>query len=538
LKTLKVLTDNTTFVPQTGCNFIELNAAIMSKIWLNNVMRYVLRKRIRRINYFSAHPHEVQSALLSQCLNTAKTTEWGKMHDFHSIRTAKDFARQVPVQDYESLKPYINRMMHGERDVLWDGQVKWFSKSSGTTSDKSKYIPVTIGNLKTCHLKGAWDTTALVYQNRPETSSFAGKMLVMGGSTTPFEPYPTTQFGDVSGIMLQHMPAVGNYIYAPSLEIATMSNTEDKIEQMAHALIHEDMRSIGGVPTWTVVLLRRILELTKKDHILEVWPNLQVYVHGGVSFTPYRQTFSELIPKKDFNYWEIYNASEGFFASQCVDGAEDMLLLLQNGIYYEFLPESEWSSETPIAIPLSEVEIGRHYAPVITTNSGLWRYIVGDTVMFTSIKPYKIQVTGRTKQFVNAFGEEVMVANTDSALAETCKQFDARVVDYTVAPIYFAGENGKGGHEWLIEFERAPADLEAFNNALDLNLQRINSDYEAKRFKAMAMERLLLRSVPKGTFNNWLKIKGKYGGQSKVPRLANSRKVVEEILDFVSSGTV
>jgi GH3 auxin-responsive promoter len=510
----------------------------MSKIWLNNIMRYVLRKRMRRINYFSAHPHEVQSALLSQCIDTARTTEWGKMHDFSSIRTPQDFARQVPVQDYESLKPYINRMMLGERDVLWDGQVKWFSKSSGTTSDKSKFLPVTIGNLKKCHLKGAWDTTALIYQNRPQTTSFAGKMLVMGGSTTPFEPYPATQFGDVSAIMLQHMPAVGNYIYSPSLEIATMSNTEDKIDRMAHALIHEDMRSIGGVPTWTVVLLRRILELTKKDHILDVWPNLEVYVHGGVSFTPYRQTFSELIPKKDFNYWEIYNASEGFFSSQSANGADDMLLLLQNGIYYEFLPESEWMSDNPIAIPLSEVEVGRHYAPVITTNSGLWRYIVGDTVMFTSVLPYKIQVTGRTKQFVNAFGEEVMVANTDHALAETCQQFDAQVIDYTVAPIYFSGENGKGGHEWLIEFEREPPDMIAFNQSLDLNLQRINSDYEAKRFKSLAMEQLCLRPLPKGTFNNWLKMKGKYGGQHKVPRLANSRQYVDEILNFVGSRTV
>ncbi len=510
----------------------------MAKIWLNNIMRYVLRKRMRRIKYFSAHPHAVQAALLSQCINTSRTTEWGKMHDFANIKTPQQFAKHVPVQDYESLKPFINRMMLGERDVLWDGQVKWFSKSSGTTSDKSKFIPVTIGNLKTCHLKGAWDTTALLYHNRPKTSTFAGKMLVMGGSTTAFEEYPTTHFGDVSAIMLQHMPAVGNYIYAPSLDIATMSNTEDKIDQMARALMHEDMRSIAGVPTWTVVLLRRILELTKKDHILDVWPNLEVYVHGGVSFTPYRQTFSELIPKKDFNYWEIYNASEGFFSSQSAIGADDMLLLLQNGVYYEFLPESEWSSDTPIAIPLSEVEVGRHYAPVITTNSGLWRYIVGDTVLFTSINPYKIQVTGRTKQFVNAFGEEVMVANTDLALAETCQQFDAQVVDYTVAPIYFAGENGKGGHEWLIEFERQPANLEAFNEALDLNLQRINSDYEAKRFKAMAMERLLLRSVPKGTFTNWLKVKGRYGGQSKVPRLANNRKTVDEILSFVGSGAI
>ena len=506
----------------------------MEKTWLNNIMRYVLRKRMRRIRYFSAHPHAVQKGLLSQFIHNARSTEWGKMHDFKNIHTHKDFTHNVPIQDYESLKPYINRMMHGERNVLWAGQVSWFSKSSGTTNDKSKFIPVTIENLKTCHLKGTWDLSALIYDQRPETSGFAGKMLVMGGSTEHFSPFPTTQFGDVSAIMLKHLPAIGNYIYAPSLDIAVMPNTEEKIERMAHALIKEDMRSIGGVPTWTVVLLRRVLELTGKQNILEVWPNLETYVHGGVSFTPYRETFQELIPKKDFVYWEIYNASEGFFATQCQLRADDMLLLLQNGVYFEFLPESEWQSARPHTIPLSEVEVGRHYAPVITTNAGLWRYIVGDTVMFTSINPYKIKVTGRTKQFVNAFGEEVMVSNTDKALAETCALLGAQVSEYTVAPIYFEGKS-KGGHEWLIEFDREPPDLETFNNLLDSNLQRINSDYEAKRFKSMAMERLRLRLVPRGTFHNWLKAKVKYGGQHKVPRLSNNRHYVEEILKFISS---
>jgi hypothetical protein len=507
----------------------------MAKTWLNNIMRYVLRKRMRRIRYFSEHPHGVQSALLEQFIHAARTTEWGRQHDFAHIRNPQDFAQKVPIQDYESLKPYINRMMHGERDVLWAGQVRWFSKSSGTTSDKSKYIPVTIGNLKTCHLKGGWDTSALIYRNRSETTGFAGKMLLMGGSTEAFTPFPQTQFGDVSAIMLQHLPSVGSYIYAPSLDIAVMANTENKLERMARALIHEDMRSIGGVPTWTVVLLRRVLELTGKSNILEVWPNLETYIHGGVSFVPYRETFRELIPKKDFNYWEIYNASEGFFATQSEFGADDMLLLLQNGVYYEFLPESEWASARPIAVPLSEVEIGKNYAPVITTNAGLWRYVLGDTVVFTAKNPYKIRVSGRTKQFVNAFGEEVMVANTDKALAETCTQFGAQVSDYTVAPIYFQGEKGKGGHEWLVEFEREPPDLEAFNHSLDMNLQKINSDYEAKRFRNLAMDRLRLRLVPRGTFNNWLKAKGKFGGQSKVPRLSNSRQYVDEILNFVSS---
>ncbi len=506
----------------------------MSKTWLNTIMRYVLNKRMRRIRYFSAHPHEVQSALLSQFVNAAQDTEWGRMHNFKHIKNPYHFAQNMPVQDYESLKPYINRMMHGESNVLWTGQVKWFSKSSGTTNDKSKFIPVTISNLKTCHLKGGWDSSALIYNARPDTQGFAGKMLIMGGTYESFEPYPQTRFGDVSALMIRHLPAIGSYIYAPSLDIAIMPNSEEKIERMAHALIKEDMRSIGGVPTWTVVLLRRILEITGKNNILEVWPNLQVYVHGGVSFMPYRETFKQLIPKDDFTYWEIYNASEGYFATQCAYGADDMLLLLNNGIYYEFLPESEWYANNPIAIPLSDVEIGKHYAPVITTNSGLWRYVPGDTVIFTSTNPYKIKVSGRTKQFVNAFGEEVMVANTDKALAETCATMGAQVSEYTVAPVYFSGKN-KGGHEWVIEFEREPPDMEAFNNTLDANLQKINSDYEAKRFKNMAMERLSLNPVPRGTFHSWLKMKGRYGGQGKVPRLANNRQYVDDILNFIRS---
>lgn len=506
----------------------------MANLWLNTIMRYVLHKRMRRIHYFSKHPHDVQSPMLSHFISTARNTEWGKIHDFKNIKNPSQFAKNIPIQDYESLKPFITRMMNGESNVLWSGAVKWYSKSSGTTNDKSKYIPVTIQNLKTCHLKGGWDSSALIYNARQDTKGFAGKMLVMGGSYESYAPHPQTHFGDVSAIMIQHLPSVGSYIYAPSVDIAIMPNSEQKIELMANALIKEDMRSIGGVPTWTVVLLRRILEITGKSNIMDVWPNLQVYIHGGVSFAPYRETFKQLIQKDDFTYWEIYNASEGFFATQCEYGADDMLLLLNNGIYYEFLPESEWYSCKPIAIPLKEVETGKHYAPVITTNAGLWRYVPGDTIVFTSINPYKIRVSGRTKQFVNAFGEEVMVANTDKALADACATFGAAVSDYTVAPIYFDGLN-KGGHEWVIEFEREPLDMEAFNNILDTNLQKINSDYEAKRFKNMAMERLRLRHVPRGTFHNWLKAKGKFGGQHKVPRLANHRQYVDEILHFIGT---
>ncbi len=503
----------------------------MSRVWLNTVMKYAMKKRMHRLRYVAQHPHEVQSALLSQLVNAARETHWGKIHDFKNIYTPADFAQYVPVQDYETLKPFIQRMMHGERDILCAGAVNWFSKSSGTTNDKSKFIPVTISNLKTCHLKGAWDTSALIFHNRPNNTCYGGKFLFMGGAHQPYELHPQTRIGDVSAIMIHHQPSVANYIYAPSLEIAMMQNFEEKIERMAHALIKEDMRCLAGVPTWTVVLLRRILEITRKEYITDVWPNLQLYIHGGVSFLPYKNTFSEIIPKKDFIYWDIYNASEGFFATQANDKGDDMLLLLQNGVYFEFLPESEWYSTTPIAITMKEVEVGKNYAPVITTNAGLWRYVPGDTVLFTSIYPYKIKITGRIKQFVNAFGEEVMVSNTDKALAETCDLFDARVREYTVAPIYFEA-NAKGGHEWLIEFERPPQDMEAFNKHLDNSLQKINSDYEAKRFRNMAMVLPKLRAVPHGTFHNWLKSKGRFGGQNKVPRLANHRQYLEDILRF------
>ncbi len=356
----------------------------------------------------------------------------------------------------------------------------------------------------------------------------------MGGSLEAFAPYPTTIIGDVSAIMLQNMPSAGRPFYAPDFDTALMSNWDEKIERMAHILSKENMTLLAGVPTWTILLLRRILELTKKNNLLEVWKNVETYVHGGVSFEPYRTQFEQLLPSKNIYYQEIYNASEGFFAAQDDFSANDMLLLLDNGIFYELLPVSEWEKPNPQAVPLEAARTGENYALVITTNSGLWRYVPGDTVQFTSTKPYRIQLTGRTKQFVNAFGEEVMVANTDRALAETCQQTQTAVAEYTVAPIYFSA-SGKAGHEWLVEFEHPPTDLETFQNLLDSNLQRANSDYEAKRFKNIALERLRLRVLPSGTFHHWLRSKGKFGGQHKVPRLANHRQYVDEILGLVPS---
>lgn len=504
----------------------------MVRQWINQAFKWYYGERYKKIQHFMNHPHEVQLTLWKQLREAMIATEWGKKYDYKSLRRPEDFARRIPVNDYESLKPFIQRMMRGEKDVLWGGQAKWFSKSSGTTNDKSKFIPVTSQNLKGCHIRGTWDTMTLFYHNRPDARQFECQSMLMGGSLSRFDAYPQTMIGDVSAVMISHMPWVGRPFFTPDIETALLADWETKLEKLALAGAREtNMVMIGGVPTWTVVLLRRILELTGKSNMLEVWPNFQGYIHGGVSFTPYRRQFETFFPSTQVSYQEIYNASEGYFAAQDDFSANDMLLLLDNGIYYEFLPMDQWEEDFPKAIPLWEVEKGKPYAMVISTNSGLCRYIPGDTVVFTSTYPYKIRITGRTKQFVNAFGEEVVVENTDQALAETCHQMDAIATEYTVAPMYFQ-QGSKGGHEWLVEFAKPPADLERFSQMLDTNLQRLNSDYEAKRHKSIALERLKLRILPQGTFHNWLRSKGKFGGQHKVPRLANNRQHIDEILAF------
>ncbi len=497
--------------------------------WINTFFRWYHRNRYRRIQYFMEHPHAVQKALLSDLIKAAVPTEWGKQFHFKKIKTPEEYARIIPIQNYESLKPFIQRMMKGEKNVLWNGRVKWYSKSSGTTSDKSKFIPVTRQNLKYCHVRGGWDAMTLFYRNRPDARQFQHKSLVMGGSLHRYDAYPNSWYGDVSAIMIYHMPYSARPFYVPDFETALLEDWEEKLRRMAIIGSKEkNMVMIGGVPTWTVVLLRKILELTGKENMLEVWPNFQGYVHGGVSFTPYKKQFERFFPSEEVSYQEIYNASEGFFAVQSEFSEKDLLLLLDNGIYYEFLPMEEWNKNEPTAVPLWEVELFKNYALVISTNSGLWRYLPGDTVMFTSLCPYKIKITGRTKQFINTFGEEVMVENTDQALEATCRELNAIVNEYTVAPVYLEG-NTHGRHEWLIEFEKLPVDIDLFAELLDKNLQQINSDYEAKRYKDIALARLSVQALPHGAFLNWLASKGKLGGQHKVPRLANHRKYVEEI---------
>lgn len=507
---------------------------------VNAILKLYLRSRMPHIHHIKDNPKKTQETVFRGLIDSAKDTEFGKKYDFATIKDYETFAKRIPVGDYETHKAYIKRMMEGECDILWKGCIEWFSKSSGTTSDRSKFLPVSNENLQECHIQGPKDSMTLFYDSFPNATVFDGKGLVMGGAYDHYKPHPETKYGDVSSIMIDHIPLLPKKMfYTPSMDIALMSEFEEKIEKMAQQVVHEDVTNIGGVPTWTIVLFRRMLEITGKKNILEIWPNLQVYFHGGVSFDPYEAQFKEFLPGDQVKYFEVYNASEGYFAAQCEADADDMLLLLENGIFFEFLPMEEWDKEDGKAIPLWEVKAGKNYAVVITTNGGLWRYKIGDTVTFTSTNPYKIQVTGRTKHFINVFGEEVMVSNTDEAIAKTCEELHLTVRDYTVAPIFFSNDaKGKGGHEWIIEFDEAPDNISEFEASLDKHLQEVNSDYAAKRYKNMALEQLKINKVPEGTFNGWLKSKGKYGGQNKVPRLANTRKHFNEIMEYLESKEI
>jgi len=500
----------------------------------NSIARQFYGLRYLKMKRALQNPIKMQQAILAELLSKGRDTEWGKANGLSKVRTAKDFAK-LPVQDYESLKGYIKRMMEGEQNVLWPGQVVYFSKSSGTTSDKSKFLPVSDDHFKQSHIRGVYDTLTMLYHNYPDFSIFSGKSFVMPGSHEQYKPGLPTIFGDVSALMFKNMPFFGRYFVAPADDLAVRAEWESKIEDMARLAIQPDIanevKGIGGVPTWTVVFFRKILELSGKDHMLEVWPNFEVYIHGGVSMAPYREQMAQFLPSPDVIYWEVYNASEGYFATQSAPGEEDLFLLCDNGTYYEFMPMEEWGKENPRTVNLEEVEVGQNYAMLISTTSGLWRYQIGDTITFTSLNPYRIKITGRTKQFINVFGEEVMVANTDQALAQTCEALDAVVLEYTVAPIYLS--EGKGGHEWLVEFEKAPADLNAFSQLLDQNLQTLNSDYEAKRYRNMALQQLRLHALPSGSFLQWMRRRGKFGNQHKVPRLSNHRDHMEQIMGMV-----
>lgn len=502
---------------------------------VNLFFKAYFKQRYNRIIYAADHPIEVQSELFHSLINSAKDTVWGKAHRFNKIKNYKDFTQNIPLQDYDSLKPYIQRMMHGERGVLWPGRIKWYAKSSGTTADQSKYIPVSMRSLRDCHMKGSRDSMALFYHYFKGASLMKNHSMIMGGSLYPYAAYEKSKIGDVSAIMMYHLPSIGRPFFTPDIETALLANWDVKIEKFAKAALQQqDVVMIAGVPTWTVLLFEEILRISGKRNMLEVWPKFQVYFHGGVSFLPYRKQFEKYFPSPAVRYHEVYNATEGYFATKVSSDDTDLLLLTQNGIYYEFIPLDQYYKGLRETLPLEAVETGKNYVMVISTIAGLWRFIVGDTVKFTNTKPYKIIVSGRTKQFINVFGEEVIVENTDRAIELTCKRLGVMVKDYTVGPMFMkAGKNG--AHQWLIEFAGKVPDISTFSFWLDQNLRVLNSDYDAKRYQDMALRALELVVIPSGGFEAWMKQRGKYGGQHKVPRLANDRQYVDEILKFAIS---
>ena len=496
--------------------------------FVNSIISWFLKKRKHQMELFIKYPIDVQEELLFRLIQSAKDTEFGKKSDFSSIRTYENFSNKVPIQQYESIEPLIERCRKGEQNLFWPTKIKWFAKSSGTTNAKSKFIPVSDEAIENCHLKAGKDMLCLYINNNEETALFNGKALRLGGSNAVYQDN-NSYFGDLSAIIIENMPFWADFSSAPSQETALMSEWETKMEAIINETIHENITSLVGVPSWMLVLLNRVLEKTGKNNILEVWPNLEVYFHGGVNFNPYREQYRKLIPKKDFKYYETYNASEGFFALQDVNGSLDLLLMLDYGIFYEFIPMSEYRGENSVAIPLSQVKKDENYAVVISTNGGLWRYLIGDTIKFTSLSPYKIRITGRTKHHINVFGEELIIENAEEALKLACKKTKSTITDYTVGPIFMDGKK-QGSHEWVIEFAKAPQNLEYFTELLDNALKSLNSDYEAKRYNNMTLVMPKVHSVKEGLFYSWLKKKGKLGGQHKVPRLSNKRDFVEELI--------
>jgi hypothetical protein len=497
---------------------------------LSPAISRLARLRMWRIESWMNNPVAAQREVLQDIVTTAQYTQFGHQYQFSGLFSIRDFKNTVPVHEYDHLKPYIERMMNGEENVLWPTPVTWFAKSSGTTSDKSKFIPVSEESLKDGHYKASKDVLTIYYNNFPSSNLLTGKGLVIGGSHTIHHYNEEVHYGDLSAVLMQNAPFWSNWIRTPDLSIALMDEWENKIEKLAESTIRENVTSISGVPTWTLVLLRRILEITGKKTIGEVWPNLELYLHGGVSFVPYQEQF-EVIIGKPISYLEMYNASEGFFAAQDTPTEEGMLLFADHGIFYEFMPVEEYGKKFPYTIGLNKVELNKNYAVVISTNGGLWRYIVGDTVQFTSLQPHRVKVTGRLKHFINAFGEELIVDNADKAIALACEQTGAVVNEYSAAPIYFSHDS-TGAHEWLIEFEKEPSGLNDFVYELDTALKNLNSDYEAKRHKNIALRLPFVHPVPKSTFHKWLHSKGKLGGQHKVPRLSNNRNYIEEILQY------
>lgn len=497
---------------------------------VNSVAAWILKKRVHQMELFLKYPHEVQEELLMSLLRQADTTTVGKTYGFDSIRSYRTFADRVPIATYEDLEGMIERTRRGEQNLFWSSPIKWFAKSSGTTNAQSKFIPVSFEALENCHYKAGKDLLCLYLNNNEDSQLFTGKSLRLGGSKQVYEQN-NTYFGDLSAILIENMPFWAEFSSTPSNRTSLLGDWEIKLDAIIQETLQENVTSFAGVPSWMMVLLNKVLAETGKKDITEIWPNVEVYFHGGVSFDPYRDQYRKLFPKADFQYYEIYNASEGFFAIQDRNNSPDLLLMLDYGIFYEFIPMDTYGTADQKVVPLWEVEPDVNYAIVITTNSGLWRYQIGDTVRFTSIDPYRIRVTGRTKHHINVFGEELIIENADQAVARACEITQAEVVDYTVAPVFMEGKE-KGAHEWMIEFRRHPENLSAFREVLDTTLKSLNSDYEAKRLNNMTLNPPVVNVAPENLFYHWLKRQDKLGGQHKIPRLSNQRNYMDELKEM------
>jgi len=494
---------------------------------VNSVATWILKKRIHQIELFLKYPNEVQEELLLNLIRFAENTAIGKKFEFESIRSYNTFTERVPISTYEDLQPLIEKTRQGEQNIFWPSNIKWFAKSSGTTNAKSKFIPVSAEALENCHFKAGKDLLSLYLNNNEGSQMFTGKSLRLGGSKELYEQN-NTFFGDLSAILIENMPIWAEFSSTPCNKVSMMNDWETKLGAIVNETKLENVTSLAGVPSWMMVLLNKVLEETGEKNLLEIWPNLEVYFHGGVSFDPYREQYKKILPNCDFQYYEIYNASEGFFAIQDLNNSNDLLLMLDYGIFYEFIPMENFGKFNQCTIGLSDVEVNVNYAIIITTNSGLWRYQIGDTVRFTSINPFKIRVTGRTKHHINVFGEELIIENTDRAIAVACQITNAEIIDYTVAPIFMI-DNEKGRHEWIIEFRKNPVDMKHFETVLDETLQSLNSDYEAKRHKSLTLNPPVINVARTNLFHDWLKDQDKLGGQHKIPRLSNQRDYIEQL---------
>jgi hypothetical protein len=496
---------------------------------ITSIIKPLFNTRLKAIEQYATRPGEIQEGVLRRLLSSAADTEWGRRYNYKSIKSYNEFRETLPVQTYDDIKGYVERMRQGEQNLLWPSEIRWFAKSSGTTNDKSKFLPVSREALKNIHYKGGADAVALYLSQNPQSRFFSGKGLILGGSHSPNLNSNKSLVGDLSAILMENINPLVNFIRVPQKSIALMSEWESKIEALANNTINKDVTNLSGVPSWMLVLIKRILEKTGKTSLEEVWPNLEVFFHGGVAFTPYREQYRQVIHSPKMHYMETYNASEGYFGTQSdlIDPA--MLLMIDYDVFYEFIPMDEVGKEKPKAYCLEEVEIGRNYAVVISTSCGLWRYMIGDTVRFTQKNPYKFVITGRTKHFINAFGEELIVDNAEKGLAKACAETGAQITDYTAAPV-FMDEHAKCRHQWLIEFATMPDSVEKFARILDDTLKSVNSDYEAKRWKDIALQPLEVIVAREGLFHDWLAQKGKLGGQHKIPRLSNTREYMEQML--------